>query len=155
MSRERIVELAKLEIGTKENPPGSNIVKYSKWFGLPGKAWCGMFVSWVFAQAGIPLPKIGYTKGFAGCQTAVADAKKWGRIVTNPLPGDVAFFDWNGDGRFEHTGIFVKNNGGGMFQCVEGNTAFGNDSNGGEVMLRERWYKNAIFIRPNVLEPIV
>ena len=78
---------------------------------------------------------------------------KWGRLVTVPAVGDVVFFDWNGDGRFDHTGIFVKDLGKGLFQAVEGNTAFGNDSNGGEVMLRsDRKYKNAIFVRPNVLK---
>jgi hypothetical protein len=112
-------------------------------------------VSWVFDQAGINLGKIGYSKGFAGCQTAVAKASKWGRIVTVPLPGDVVFFDWQGDGKFDHTGIFEKDLGKGLFQSIEGNTSFKNDSNGGMVMARaDRKYKNAIFVRPNVLEQI-
>lgn len=153
--RESLIEIATNEIGTKESPPNSNICKYTKWFGLDGKPWCGQFVSWVFDRAGINLGKIGFSHGFAGCPYAVANVKKWGRIVTKPLPGDVVFFDWGGDGKFDHTGIFVKDSKGGFFQSIEGNTAFGNDSNGGEVMLRERSYKNAIFVRPNVLDPVV
>lgn len=156
-NREEIIATALDEVGTKESPPGSNKVKYNTWFynkEVSGKVypWCGVFVSWVFDMAGLPLGKIGYLRGFAGCPYAVANLKKWGRLVTKPLPGDVAFFDWNGDGRFDHTGIFVKDQGGGFFQSVEGNTAYGNDSNGGEVMVRERQYKVAVFVRPKVLE---
>lgn len=153
--RDTLIKVATEEIGTKEAPV--NRVKYNTWF--YGKEvsgiqypWCGTFVSWCFAEADCMLPRIGYLRGFAGCPYAVEHVNKWGRIVTKPLPGDVTFFDWNGDGRFDHTGIFKKDSGGGFFQSIEGNTAFGNDSNGGEVMLRERMYKNAIFIRPFVLE---
>ncbi len=153
--RRRVLEIAEKEIGTKEMPAQSNEVKYNDWFydkrvSGPDFPWCGTFVSWLFDHAGINLGKIGYLRGFAGCPYAVANVKKWGRIVTQPLPGDVVFFDWNGDGRFDHTGVFVKDNKGGFFRSIEGNTAFGNDSNGGEVMIRERTYKTAIFIRPYV-----
>lgn len=152
-----ILEIALGEVGTKESPPDSNKVKYNTWiYGkeVSGSAypWCGAFVSWCYAQAGKTIEKAGLKKGFVGCQYAVANLKKWGRLVTVPQAQDIVFFDWNGDGKFDHTGIFVKDNGGGLFQSIEGNTAFGNDSNGGEVMLRERKYKNAIFVRPYAIE---
>lgn len=144
----KIVEIAKAEIGTTEVPKDSNLTKYGKWFGLQGVPWCGIFVSWCYAMRGKPLPNIGFKKGFAGCQTAVAYFKKNNRIVLNPNPGDIVFFDWNGDGRYDHTGIFVewvqKNV---SFHSVEGNTAIGNDSNGGEVMLRKRGLKGVIFVK--------
>lgn len=146
-----IVEVATKEIGTKESPINSNKTKYGAWFNnLQGVAWCGIFVSWCYATAGVPLPKIGFSKpGFAGCQTAVAYFKKEGKITTNPIAGDIVFFDWNKDGRYDHTGIFVKDNGiGGEFTTIEGNTSIGNDSNGGEVMKRSRKYGNCIFIHP-------
>ena len=94
----KIVEIAKAEIGTTEVPKDSNLTKYGKWFGLQGVAWCGIFVSWCYAMRGKPLPNIGFKKGFAGCQTAVAYFKKNNRIVTKPNPGDIVFFDWNNDG---------------------------------------------------------
>jgi len=78
----KIVEIARAEIGTKESPKNSNKTKYGKWFGLDGLAWCGMFVSWCYAMRGKPLPNIGYSKGFAGCQTAVAYFRKNKRIVS-------------------------------------------------------------------------
>jgi cell wall-associated NlpC family hydrolase len=144
----KIVEIAVKEIGQIESPKNSNKSKYGKWFGLDGLAWCGMFVSWCYFQRGKPLPNIGYSKGFAGCQTAVAYFKKNNRITKEPNPGDIVFFDWNGDGRYDHTGIFVMwLEKGKTFHSVEGNTAIGNDSNGGEVMLRKRTNHNVLFVK--------
>jgi CHAP domain len=146
MNRNAIIEIARNEIGTVENPKNSNKTKYGKWFGLDGQAWCGMFVSWVYAQAGKPLGTIGFTRGFAGCQTAVAHFRKTKQITKTPQAGDIVFFDWNKDGRFDHTGIFVRDLGNGAFESIEGNTSLTNQSNGGQVMLRKRSYSVAIFV---------
>ena len=144
-----IVGTAEKEIGVVESPKDSNKTKYGKWFGLDGVAWCGMFVSWVYAIAGKQLPNIGFKKGFAGCQTAVAFFKKKGWITTKPVPGDIVFFDWNSDGRYDHTGIFVKwIKFMETFETIEGNTPVRNDSNGGTVMKRERNVKNSLFVHP-------
>lgn len=145
-----IVRIAEKEVGQGEKPLNSNKTKYGKWFGFDGVAWCGMFVSWCYAQAGFPLPKIGFTKGFAGCQTAVAYFKKNNQITNTPDPGDIVFFDWNRDGRFDHTGIFVRWINNKEFETIEGNTAVGNDSNGGTVMRRKRDKTKATIIFVNV-----
>lgn len=153
MSKEKLIQIALKEVGYTENPKGSNKTKYGQWFGFDGVAWCGMFVSWCHDKAGVIMPKIGFSKpGFAGCQSAYAYWNKANKIVKDPEPGDIVLFDWNGDGRYDHTGIFYRNLGrtpvgDGFFEAIEGNTAVGNDSNGGQVMLRKRNYKHAIFIR--------
>jgi cell wall-associated NlpC family hydrolase len=152
MKNLKVLEIAKKEIGYKETPKGSNLTKYGKWFGLDGKPWCGMFVSWVYSQAGIPLGNIGFTKGFAGCQTAVKHYKATGEITTKPQPGDIVFYDWQKDGKHDHTGIFVREINATTFEAYEGNTANGNDSNGGQVMQRFRKYSVAIFVHPKVLD---
>jgi hypothetical protein len=143
-----IIRIAEKELGQTEKPVNSNKTKYGKWFGFDGVAWCGIFVSWCYAQAGFPLPKIGFTKGFAGCQTAVAYFKKMNQITKMPVEGDIVFFDWNADGRYDHTGIFVKWINDKEFHTIEGNTAVGNDSNGGTVMKRVRKNKNVLFAHP-------
>lgn len=142
----KIIEVALKEVGQVESPKNSNKTKYGKWFGFDGVAWCGMFVSWCYDQAGQRLPNIGFSKGFAGCQTAVAYFKKNKQITTSPVEGDIVFFDWNKDGRFDHTGLFVKWIDTDTFETIEGNTAIGNDSNGGTVMVRRRHKRFAIFV---------
>lgn len=143
-----IVDIAKKEIGVSESPKNSNKTKYGKWFGLDGVAWCGIFVSWCYSQTKSPLGKIGFLKGFAGCQTAVAYFKKKDKITKKPVPGDIVFFDWNNDGRYDHTGIFVRAIDKKTFETIEGNTSLTNQSNGGQVMKRNRNYSNAIFVHP-------
>ena len=143
------LDVARKEIGTAEHPPDTNRTKYGEWFGLNGVPWGGIFVSWCFDRAGVVLPKIGFSKpGFAGCQTAVAYWRREGRVVTKAQPGDIVFYDWNGDGRYDHTGIFDTRISDTHFWAIEGNTAVNNDSNGGTVMRRKRPYRRAIFVRP-------
>lgn len=142
----KIIEIAMKEVGTTENPPNSNKTKYGAWFGFDGVAWCAMFVSWCYAMADFALPQIGFKKGFAGCQTGYDYFRRMGWITNTPIPGDIVLFDWNGDKRYDHTGIFVEWITNISFTTIEGNTAIGNDSNGGQVMVRERQKSKAIFV---------
>ena len=153
----KLIEIAESQIGVIEKP--TNEVIYNTW--IYGKvvnganyAWCGAFVSWCFDQAGLPLGNIGLKRGFVGCPYAVERIAKWGKLVTIPTEGCIVFYDWDGNGRFDHTGIFVKDLGKGLFEAIEGNTSFKDNSNGGMVMRRsDRKYKHAIFVQPNVLKP--
>ena len=153
MNGEKVIAIAKKEIGVTEVPANSNKSKYGKWFGFDGVAWCGMFVSWCYDKAGFPLGNIGFSKGFAGCQTAYDHYKKSGEITTDPQPGDIVLFDWNGDKRYDHVGIFVSWKAKGKtFNTVEGNTSPTNASNGGCVMdMVRKIENNPIFIHPKVL----
>lgn len=58
MTEKELLRIATAEIGTKENPAGSNKVKCNTWYygrEVSGKAypWCMVFVQWVFDRAGI------------------------------------------------------------------------------------------------------
>lgn len=138
--RERIIEAAKAELGYKENPPNSNLNKFGEWYGMNGKAWCAMFVSWCYSKAGVKWPvRIDSDKGFAWCPTLYIRAKKNDWITLNPEAGDVVLFDWDGNKQADHTGIFAGwIQVGKTFRCYEGNTSPSNESNGGAVMLRDR-----------------
>ena len=151
---EKIVEFARKEIGYCENPPNTNWTKFGLWFGLNQLPWCGIFVSYCYNQAGYPLGNIGFRKGFAGCQTAHRYFEDKGEITKTPVPGDIVLYDWNGDGRFDHTGIFIEMVGTKAFFAVEGNTSLKNNSNGGSVMSRLRNFNdgNIIFVHPKVLD---
>ena len=143
MDLTNVVTVARQEVGYFEGK--GNITKYGKWFGLNGVAWCGIFVSWCYAKGGVKLPKIGFSRGFAGCQTAFEYFKTNGLLTKNPMPGDIVLYDWQGDGRFDHTGIFLKQIDTNTFSAIEGNTSTANQSNGGSVMVRTRAYKTCIF----------
>ena len=153
---QEIANLAFKEVGTVESPKNSNKTKYGKWFGFDGVAWCAIFVSWCYDRSGVPLGNIGYRKGFAGVQSGVAHFKKTGEIVDaeNAKVGDIVMFDWNGDKRFDHTGIFNgwKDKAKGIMYTIEGNTSLTNQSNGGQVMSRERNKKGVVFVHPKVLD---
>ncbi len=140
VKRNAVLATAKKELGTGETPPGSNMNKYGAWYGLNGVAWCAEFVSWVFDKAGTPLGKIDDAKGYRYCPSAYNFWKATGQITKTPQGGDIVLFDWNGDGMCDHTGIFVKDNGNGTFTAYEGNTSNSNQSNGGLVMERVRYY---------------
>lgn len=143
------------ELGYSESPANSNKQKYGEWYNLNGYAWCAMFVSWCFDQAGYPLGKIETPKGYAGCQGAYNFFKSKNQLTKTPQPGDIVLFDWDGNGKFDHTGLFMADCGDNVhFIAIEGNTAIGNNSNGGQVMIRLRHYNQAVFAHPTVYTQI-
>ena len=143
-----LLDIARGELGTRESPAGSNQVKYAAWYGLPGQPWCVMFVMWVFSQAGAALPT-----RTASCTLLMNAAKKAGSWVTSGyLPGDVVIYDWGANGVPDHCGI-VESASGSAVTAIEGNTAVGNDSDGGEVMRRERQTRQILgAVRPRYEE---
>lgn len=149
-----ITAIAQAQIGVSELPVNSNRTAFGEWFGLNGVPWCGIFVSWCYARAGFPLGNIGFKLGFAGCQSAVAHFKSTGEVTKNPVPGDIVFFDWNGDSRYDHTGIFLRYDkvNKSRFFTIEGNTSIKNNSNGGTVMERYRLNTNVLFVHPKILD---
>lgn len=151
---QKIANFAFKEVGIMESPANSNLTKYGAWFGFNGVAWCAMFVSYCYAKTGYPLPKIGYKNGMAGCQTAVKHFRETDEITTDPKVGDIIFFDWNGDSRYDHTGIFNgwKDKENGVMYTIEGNTSLSNQSNGGAVMSRKRSIHNCVLVHPKVLD---
>lgn len=140
MSRQSVIDTAAAENGTKEAPPNSNKTKYGEWYGLNGEKWCAIFVSYVYAHAGNPLEAIDTPNGYQSCQSGYVFWKRKNRFTKQPQQGDIVLYDWTGDGHCDHTGIFVQwiDAAQTKFQAWEGNTAQGNDSDGGQVMLRER-----------------
>lgn len=129
-------------VGVRESPPGSNRTMFGRWFGVDGVPWCAIFASYCFdVGAGVVLCRGWHgagtgPRGVAYVPTLAAWLKATGRAVDDPQPGDLAIFDWDG-GLPDHVGLVVHANGTGLL-TVEGNTALANDSDGGEVMRRER-----------------
>jgi CHAP domain-containing protein len=137
---------AKSQIGVVESPAGSNNQKYGVWYGMNGVPWCAIFVSWDFVLGAQDIAKHTdtFAKGAAYSYVpyilADAAARRNGlSIITDPEPGDLVLYDWEGNGEYDHIGIFEKWTGGtSSFDAVEGNTSTSNNSNGGQVMRRSR-----------------
>jgi len=146
-----ISEIALQELGTTEQP--INKTKYGKWYGMDGQPWCAMFVSWVYAQAGLSAKVAASSKkGFASCDAGLKWFAKKGKLVPirEAQEGDIVFFQFDNDAQPDHVGIILKNNKRlKTLTCVEGNTSAdnrGSQSNGGGVYKRKRPYGTVMAI---------
>lgn len=145
--RELALQLALKQLGVKEHPAGSNSgPKITTWLRRAGirtpAPWCMAFVWCMFDDAGLKLEypnlaSVGFFQDWAA---------KHGYIVAKPARGDVVCYRFDADSWPDHVGI-VKSVSGQEITAVEGNTAVGNDSNGGQVMLRNREISRCAFAR--------
>lgn len=140
MVDERVLSLARTQIGVTEQPAGSNRVKYNTaYYGREvsgsGYPWCCTFLWWLFQQA--EAAKLFYGGGrTAYCPTLLAYHK--GQTVSGDYrPGDVIFFNFSGKNSASHVGL-CENWDGTSITTIDGNTGTGNEANGGAVMRRTR-----------------
>ncbi len=113
----QIVTVALSQVGNVGGQP------YWSWYGFNSRVeWCACFVSWCanecgYIDAGI-IPK------YAGCINGsqwFKDRGQWADRNYEPAPGTIIFFDWEGDGSTDHTGIVQKCENGTVY-TVEGNS---------------------------------
>ena len=151
---EKVLAVACSELGAKESPANSNNVKYNTWYygrEVSGAAypWCMVFVQWVFAHAGVPLPL-----KTASCGARMNAAKKAGQWVTEDFrPCDVVIYDFPGGAATDHCGVIEKVTASGVV-AIEGNTSqAGSQSNGGMVCRKNRPYSQIVgAVRPEFEE---
>jgi hypothetical protein len=158
--RQAALKRAITQIGIKESPPGSNLNIYGQWYGFNGVPWCAEFATWCFVNGAADVNKTSpvFSRGrfYAYVPYIVGDAraKRNGlQTVDDPIPGDLACYDWGWDGIFDHVGIFEEMVGKNSFHAIEGNTGTVSASNGGEVMRATRvlGLQRTVFVR--VKEP--
>ena len=138
---EKILEIARSQIGTRESPANSDNVKYNTvYYGreVSGKyPWCAVFVWWVFREAGAPELYSGGGET-AYCPTLMSFHKK--QAVTDYRPGDIAFFNFSGKSSAGHVGI-CESWDGTYITTIDGNTGSASEDNGGAVLRRRRHKK--------------
>jgi hypothetical protein len=113
------------EVGTAEQPPGSNdsarIAQYrAATAGSAVGPWCAYFVSWCAAQAGTPLGEAG--QGFGSVSALYAWAQRTGRATpagpgVTPSAGDLIV--WGS----RHVGIVESVDPDGSIHTIEGNSS--------------------------------
>jgi hypothetical protein len=136
VTAEQVIKLATSQIGNGENRAGES--KFNKWFmddprtllmikrdggslaAYKNAAWCDMFVSWVGDRLGLS-KSMGFDAYTPQHAQWFKDHGRWGN---RPRVGAVTFFSWNGHtiSDIDHVGFFIKDNGDGTIQTVEGNT---------------------------------
>ena len=113
-----IVEIALSQLGNVGGQP------YWSWYGFNSHVqWCACFVSWCADQCGYI--DAGIIPKHAACQDGANWFQAHGQWKSRdyiPSPGDIIYFDWNGDGHTEHVGIVEKVENGTVY-TVEGNAS--------------------------------
>ena len=159
MSAERVIEVARGELGVTEYPPGSNYVKYWNDYDerMQGQPWCVAFLWWCFQRAG---EKMAF---FAGAKTASCGTLgRWYKAqgATVPLTdiraGDIVLLNFHGGMTAEHCGLVTEVLGFGLIKTIEGNTSPGEEGsqdNGGCVAAKTRTAAQIVLIcRPDYKE---
>ena len=152
MSKEKVIEIARLELGVTENPPGSNRVKYWDAYdpAFQGQPWCVAFLWWCFREAGERMAFFGGGKT-ASCGTLLRWYKEQGLTVPveDVKVGDIVILNFHGTKDTEHCGLVVGKSDLTHFYTgepysvwtIEGNTSpsDGSQSNGGMVCEKTRY----------------
>lgn len=159
LTAEQVLSAARGELGMMEDPAGSNKVKYNTWYygrEVSGAAypWCVVFAQWCYCGGGASDTSGLLPARTASCGELVRAAQKAGRWVTGDYqPGDLAVYDFGGDGAADHCGIVERAHEDGLI-AIEGNTSVsGSQSNGGAVCRKHRPYRQVLgAVRPKFKE---
>ena len=147
-----LLTIARGELGVTESPRGSNKVKYTDAYGGGPKAWCCVFLWWLFDRAGAAGLFYGGQKT-AYCPTLLAWYRRQGQLVTGRAQaGDIVFFDFNGNGVPDHVGL-CEGWDGDRIVTIDGNTGDGDEANGGAVLRRTRPVSTVCAVARPAYEP--
>lgn len=113
-----IVTVALSQVGNIGGEP------YWSWYGFGSRVeWCACFVSWCANECGYI--EAGVIPKFAACASQgvpwFQSHGLWQDNSYEPRPGDIIFFDWDGDMSADHVGIVEKVENGRVY-TVEGNS---------------------------------
>jgi len=123
----RIVQIAQpfaTGKGSTIDRRGENRNMFTRWYGLDGRAWCAMFTSYVFHEAGVPLARNDKGSAWTGDWSSgkVFTGGRATRFRFGPgadvRPGDVLYRSRSGG----HVGI-VESVSGASVRVIEGNTS--------------------------------
>lgn len=142
---ERVISVARGELGVTESPPGSNRTKYGQAYGWDGVRWCVIFLWWCFHQAGLDYAFFGGAKT-ASCGTLLRWYREQGQTVpvSQVQPGDIVILNFHGTKDTEHCGL-VEAVDGIYITTIEGNTSkAASQSNGDRVCRKTRFLSQIV-----------
>ncbi len=95
--------------------------RYGAWYGIPYGDWCAMFISFCLNYADIPESAVPYDCATTTWIDSLSSRGMYAPAGSyDPKPGDLIFFDWEGDGLSDHVGIVWAVNSGSI-TAIEGN----------------------------------
>ena len=142
---ERLISVARGEVGVTESPPGSNRTKYGQAYGWDGVPWCVIFLWCIFTMARLAYAFFGGGRT-ASCGTLYQWYKAQGLTVhvEEAQRGDIAMLNFDGGTESEHCGLVIEA-GNGWVRTIEGNTSEAqSQSAGGMVCEKVRLYRNIV-----------
>ena len=149
---DRLISVARAELGRTEWPPGSNMNPYGEAYGANGVPWCVIGLWWVFQAAGQSKAFYGGGKT-ARCTVLLEYYEQMGMLVpfTKAQPADIAFMNFKGTREADHCGLVTEREGV-LLRTVEFNTTpglEGSQDNGGSVAEKIRYpYQIVAVARP-------
>ena len=160
MSLNKVLEIARAELGYTESPPGSNRTKYWDEYdkAFQGQPWCVSGLWWVFQHAGEGSAFFGGAKT-ASCGILLRWYKEQGMIVpfTEAQAGDIVFLTFHGGTLPEHCGLVTERTGV-LLKTIEFNTTPGSEGsqdNGGCVAAKVRYPDQVVAVaRPKYKEEV-
>ncbi len=145
-TRLSILTIARTQIGVREETgknDGLAVEAYLKYTGnKKGEPWCASFVSWVYAKAGLAMPRSAWSPALFPKI----------RQTLNPLPAGVFGIYFEKHQRIAHCGL-VENTKGSWIYTIEGNTN-GAGSREGDGVFRKLRHRRTIAVYANWLKPI-
>lgn len=125
-----LIAVAKSQLGYRESDDNfvvaedgqerRGITRYGQWYGNPYGQWNAMFVTFCLRYADIDDTVV---PGNSGCYAWTARLAECGLLRNpgsyRPEPGDLVFFDRDGNGGADHVGIVTKTNSH-SFKTIEG-----------------------------------
>jgi hypothetical protein len=139
---ERLIAVQRSQLGYVEKPV--NHTKYGQWYGMDGVAWCAIWESWCYDEAGARLPAIDSSKGFslvADLYTYARDTKIW-KGKFNPKRGDFVLYKFGGDRPANHVETIQAVAADGRLLTIGGNTNAAGSRTGG--MVAEQYRRTGI-----------
>lgn len=149
---DKLLTVAKGELGEMESPAGSNRTKYGAAYGWDGVPWCVIFLWWCFLKARLSYAFFGGAKT-ASCGTLYQWYKAGGMVVSaeEARAGDILLTNFHGGKDPEHCGLVIGA-GDGWIRTIEGNTSSsgsqdgGSQDNGGAVCEKVRVYRQVVAV---------
>lgn len=141
--KEKLVSLARKEVGVREVPKNSNrgkrVEEYqaATWLDGTGWAWCAAFISWLCREAGMSDSTRPKTAGAWDFERWARESKSAATLYkpaskTKIKAGDIIVFT------FSHIGLACEDQSGETVRTIEGNTDAAGSREGGGVYLKTR-----------------